>query len=61
MGQPRGRECGVKEGEGEGEGTDSGGGVDSEQQVAGAENEATGAERTRMMVRRESARESVTA
>ncbi len=63
MGQLRGRERGVKEGEGEGEGegTDGGRGVDSKQRVAEAENEATGAERTRMMVRRESARESVTA
>jgi len=51
----------VKEEEGEGEGTDGSGGVDSEQWVAGAENEATGAERTRVMVRRESTRECVTA
>ncbi len=47
--------------EGEGEGTDGDGGVDSKQWVAGAENEAMGAERMRTMVRRESARESMTA
>ncbi len=37
------------------------GGVDSKQWVAGAENEAMGAERIRMMMWRESTRESVTA
>ncbi len=35
--------------------------VDSEQQVLGADNEVTGEERVRVMVQRESLRESVTA
>ncbi len=35
--------------------------VDSEQRVSGANNKVTGTERARVMVRRESLRESVTA